>query len=98
MRRARIIDIQTNSRSTPSRYCGLTGRGVGPDHTEITRVASSRSWLCKYILRTRRRIRGGADLISAAGTMTMNVLNAVAQFERDLLIEHTHSGLKRVKS
>ncbi|MCK4206855.1 recombinase family protein [Brucella pituitosa] len=41
---------------------------------------------------------GGADLTSSAGTMTMNVLNAVAQFERDLLIERTQSGLKRAKS
>ncbi len=30
--------------------------------------------------------------------MTMNVLNAVAQFERDLLIERTQSGLRRAKS
>lgn len=35
---------------------------------------------------------GGADLTSSAGTMTMSVLNAVAQFERDLLIERTQSG------
>lgn len=41
---------------------------------------------------------GGADLASSAGPMTMNVLNAVAQFERDLLIERTQSGLKRAKS
>lgn len=41
---------------------------------------------------------GGADLTSSAGTMTMNVVNAVAQFERDLLIERTQSGLKRAKS
>ena len=41
---------------------------------------------------------GGADLTSSAGMMTMNVLNAVAQFERDLLIERTQSGLKRAKS
>jgi putative DNA-invertase from lambdoid prophage Rac len=40
---------------------------------------------------------GGVDLTSSAGTMTMNVLNAVAQFERDLLIERTQSGLKRAK-
>lgn len=40
---------------------------------------------------------GGADLASSAGTMTMNVLNAVAQFERDLLIERTQSGLLRAK-
>ena len=30
--------------------------------------------------------------------MTMNVINAVAQFERDLLIERTQSGLARVKA
>ena len=32
------------------------------------------------------------------GEYVMNVLNAVAQFERDLLIERTQSGLKRAKS
>jgi putative DNA-invertase from lambdoid prophage Rac len=41
---------------------------------------------------------GGVDLTSSAGTMTMNVLNAVAQFERDLLIERTQSGLQRAKA
>ncbi len=30
--------------------------------------------------------------------MTMNVINAVAQFERDLLIERTQSGLERAKA
>jgi len=30
--------------------------------------------------------------------MTMGVINAVAQFERDLLIERTHSGLERAKA
>jgi putative DNA-invertase from lambdoid prophage Rac len=38
---------------------------------------------------------GGTDLTSAAGRMTMNVLASVAQFERDLLIERTQSGLQR---
>jgi putative DNA-invertase from lambdoid prophage Rac len=37
---------------------------------------------------------GGADLTSAAGRLTMNVLAAVAQFERDLLIERTQAGLR----
>jgi putative DNA-invertase from lambdoid prophage Rac len=41
---------------------------------------------------------GGVDLTSSAGTMTMNVLNAVAQFERDLLIERTQAGLQRAKA
>lgn len=37
-------------------------------------------------------------LTSAAGKMTMQVLSAVAEFERDLLIERTSSGLKRAKA
>jgi putative DNA-invertase from lambdoid prophage Rac len=41
---------------------------------------------------------GGVDLTSSAGKMTMGVINAVAQFERDLLIERTQSGLSRAKS
>lgn len=41
---------------------------------------------------------GGVDLTSAAGKMTMGVLAAVAQFERDLLIERTQAGLARAKS
>jgi putative DNA-invertase from lambdoid prophage Rac len=41
---------------------------------------------------------GGLDLTSAAGKMTRNVLAAVAQFERDLLIERTHAGLQRARA
>jgi putative DNA-invertase from lambdoid prophage Rac len=41
---------------------------------------------------------GGADLTSPAGKMTMGVIAAVAEFERDLLIERTQSGLARAKS
>jgi putative DNA-invertase from lambdoid prophage Rac len=41
---------------------------------------------------------GGADLTSAAGKMTMAVIAAVAEFERDLLIERTHAGLVRAKA
>ncbi|HBO0089989.1 recombinase family protein [Pseudomonas aeruginosa] len=41
---------------------------------------------------------GGVDLTSAAGKMTMQVLSAVAEFERDLLIERTHAGINRAKS
>ncbi|WP_028220604.1 recombinase family protein [Paraburkholderia oxyphila] len=40
---------------------------------------------------------GGVDLTSAAGKMTMQVLSAVAEFERDLLIERTQSGLQRAR-
>ena len=41
---------------------------------------------------------GGVDLTSPAGKMTMQVLNAVAEFERDLLIERTNSGIARAKA
>ena len=41
---------------------------------------------------------GGVDLTSSAGRMTMGVINAVAQFERDLLIERTQSGLARARA
>jgi putative DNA-invertase from lambdoid prophage Rac len=40
---------------------------------------------------------GGMDLTSPAGKMTMGVIAAVAEFERDLLIERTNAGLKRAK-
>lgn len=41
---------------------------------------------------------GGVDLTSPAGRMTMGVIAAVAEFERDLLIERTQAGLKRAKT
>ena len=41
---------------------------------------------------------GGVDLCSPAGKMTMAVIAAVAEFERDLLIERTQSGLLRARS
>ncbi len=41
---------------------------------------------------------GGVDLTSPAGKMTMGVLTAVAEFERDLLIERTHAGMARARA
>ena len=41
---------------------------------------------------------GGADLTSPAGKMTMGVIAAVAQFEKDLLIERTLAGQARAKA
>ena len=41
---------------------------------------------------------GGVDLTSPAGRMTMQVIAAVAEFERDLLIERTQAGLQRAKA
>lgn len=41
---------------------------------------------------------GGMDLTSPAGKMTMGVIASVAEFERDLLIERTNSGMARAKA
>lgn len=41
---------------------------------------------------------GGVDLTSPAGKMTMAVITAVAEFERDLLVERTQAGLSRAKA
>src|ERR1700684_908446 len=41
---------------------------------------------------------GGVDLTSPAGKMTMGVIAAVAQFEKDLLIERTLAGQARAKA
>ena len=41
---------------------------------------------------------GGVDLASSTGKLTMNVINAVAELERDLLIERTQAGLERAKA
>lgn len=41
---------------------------------------------------------GGVDLTSPSGKMTMGVLTAVAEFERDLLIERTHAGIARARA
>ncbi|GAA0477723.1 recombinase family protein [Tatumella punctata] len=41
---------------------------------------------------------GGVDLTSPAGKITMQVISAVAEFERDLLLERTHSGIARARA
>ena len=41
---------------------------------------------------------GGVDLTSPAGRMTMAVISAVSQMERDLLIERTNAGIERAKA
>jgi putative DNA-invertase from lambdoid prophage Rac len=41
---------------------------------------------------------GGIDLTSPAGEMTMQVISAVAEFERGLLLERTKSGIARTKA
>ena len=58
-------------------------------------VRASVERLAKAGVRVHCLALGGVDLTSPAGKMTMGVIAAVAEFERDLLIERTQSGLKR---
>ena len=60
-------------------------------------VRSTAERLEKANIRLHCLALGGVDLTSAAGKMTMAVITAVAEFERDLLIERTQSGMKRAK-
>lgn len=41
---------------------------------------------------------GKLDLTSAAGKLILTMLAAVAEIERDLLVERTQSGLERAKA
>ena len=61
-------------------------------------VATTVARLAEMGVRVHCLALGGVDLTSPAGRMTMGVINSVAQFERDLLIERTQSGLKRAKA
>ena len=61
-------------------------------------VAQTVERLSDMGVRVRCLALGGVDLTSSAGRMTMGVINAVAQFERDLLIERTQAGLARARA
>jgi len=68
---------------------------LGRDATDVSTTVAK---LEKIGIRVHCLALGGVDLTSSAGKMTMNIINAVAQFERDLLIERTQSGLARAKA
>jgi putative DNA-invertase from lambdoid prophage Rac len=61
-------------------------------------VRSTVEALAERGVRTHCLALGGVDLTSAAGKMTMMVIAAVGEMERDLLISRTHAGLIRAKS
>src|SRR3954466_14432234 len=61
-------------------------------------VGSTVAKLAELGVRVHCLALGGADLTSSTGKLTMNVLNAVAEFERDLLVERTQAGPSRAKS
>lgn len=61
-------------------------------------VRSTVEMLAKAEVRVHCMALGGVDLTSPAGKMTMAVIAAVAEFERDLLVERTQAGLSRAKA
>jgi hypothetical protein len=63
---------------------------------QCTFEAPSKLWLLKVFGFTGWL--GGVDLTIPAGKMTMSVIAAVVEAERDLLIERTQAGLKRAKA
>jgi putative DNA-invertase from lambdoid prophage Rac len=67
---------------------------LGRDAVDVSLIVAK---LEKMGIRLHCLALGGVDLTSPAGKMTMNVINAVAQFERELLIGRTQAGLTRAK-
>jgi len=61
-------------------------------------VAGTVAKLAEIGVRVHCLALGGVDLASSTGKLTMNVINAVAEFERDQLIERTQAGLNRAKA
>src|SRR4051812_31015230 len=61
-------------------------------------VGSTVAKLAELGVRVHCLALGGVDLTSSTGKLTMNVINAVAEFERDLPVERTQAGLNRAKS
>ena len=58
-------------------------------------VAATVASLYAAGIKVHCRVFGGVDLTSAAGKLTIYVINAVAEFEGVLLIERTQAGLRR---
>ncbi len=61
-------------------------------------VAATVAALDRMGVRVHCLALGGVDLTSSTGKLTMGVINAVAEFERDLLIERTQAGLRRARA
>ncbi len=106
------VTSETVSGSTPARerkeFARLLDRLEAGDVLVVTKldrlgrnamdVRSTVEALAADGVRVHCLALGGVDLASAAGKMTMGVIAAVAEFERDLLIERTRSGLQRAKA
>jgi putative DNA-invertase from lambdoid prophage Rac len=61
-------------------------------------VSSTVTMLAELGVRVHCRALGGVDLTSSTGKLTMTVINAVADFQRDLLVERAQIHLSRAKA
>jgi len=61
-------------------------------------VSATVTRLAKMGVRVHCLQLGGTELTSAAGKMITGMLNTFAEFERDLLIERTQTGLDRARA
>jgi putative DNA-invertase from lambdoid prophage Rac len=68
---------------------------LGRDAIDVRMTIKS---LARVGVRVHCLALGNVDLTSPTGKMTMGVLSAVAEFERDLLVERTRAGLERAKA
>ncbi|MFZ8720339.1 recombinase family protein [Enterobacter hormaechei] len=82
---------QKAASSLTLQQCHRLGRDAMDVRKTVEQVAASG-------IRVHCLALGSVDLTSAAGKMTMQVISAVAEFEKDLLIERTHSGLARARA
>lgn len=60
-------------------------------------IRSTIDMLTKKEVRVNCLQLGGVDLTSSSGKLQFQVIAALAEFERDLIVERTQAGLKRVK-
>lgn len=63
---------------------------LGRDAMDVRKTVEQLAASC---IRVHCLALGGVDLTSAVGKMAMQVISAMAEFEKDLLIERTHSGI-----
>lgn len=108
----RRVISETVSGSTPAvernGFSKLMDRLEGDDVLVVTKldrlgrnamdVRATVEQLAAMQVRVHCLALGGVNLTSAAGKMTMAVIAAVAEFERDLLVERTQAGLLRAKA
>ena len=76
----------------------LTATELDRPGRDVMDVGATAAKLADGGVRAHCLALGGGDLTGSTGKPTMNVINAVAEFERDLLIGRTRAGLSRARA